>query len=122
MFDPNARSTEADKGLPLGPSAKDLKPWYSEKATTSRPDQEIEDERKCAVCCDITFLSLMTTLLWKRDTARKSMHDPLTSITHQLAFQSSKSGSSSHNSHRSQLSSSTGTSAVDARLTRESSE
>ncbi|KAJ7342451.1 hypothetical protein DFH08DRAFT_874302 [Mycena albidolilacea] len=65
---------ETDRGVPLAPSAKDLKPWYSERA--ANPDEEVIDEKR------------------KRDTARKSVHDPLTSITHQLASRHALSPSS----------------------------
>ncbi|KAJ7032190.1 hypothetical protein C8F04DRAFT_959306 [Mycena alexandri] len=58
-------AVETERGFPLAPSAKDLKPWYTERA--ANPDEEVIDEKR------------------KRDTARKSVHDPLTSITHQLA-------------------------------------
>ncbi|PPQ88270.1 hypothetical protein CVT25_005433 [Psilocybe cyanescens] len=66
---------ETEKGVPLAPSAKDLKPWYSEKATEKV--EEVEDDRK------------------KREESRKFAHDPLTSITRQLASRPSSSSSSS---------------------------
>ncbi|KAJ6619291.1 hypothetical protein B0H10DRAFT_2026819 [Mycena sp. CBHHK59/15] len=66
---------ETDRGFPLAPSAKDLKPWYTERAVD--PNEEVVDEKR------------------KRDTARKSIHDPLTSITHQLASRQGSSPSKS---------------------------
>ncbi|KAF7328645.1 hypothetical protein MSAN_02473100 [Mycena sanguinolenta] len=47
-----AEPVETERGVPLAPSAKDLKPWYTERAAD--PDDEVIDEK------------------WKRDTARKS--------------------------------------------------
>ncbi|KAF9014772.1 hypothetical protein BDZ89DRAFT_1094661 [Hymenopellis radicata] len=71
-----ADPVETDKGVPLAPSAKDLKPWYSQADNDQLElDQKAEERRK-------------------RDTARKSIHDPLTSITKQLASSSSSSSSS----------------------------
>ncbi|KAG6896226.1 hypothetical protein C0992_009621 [Termitomyces sp. T32_za158] len=95
---------ETDKGVPLAPSAKDLKPWYSERR--KEQDEEIADERR------------------KRDTARKSVHDPLTSITKELASRSSLSSSSSSSFRRPRLPSQVSQASPDvqARLTRESSE
>ncbi|KAH7906952.1 hypothetical protein BJ138DRAFT_1093383 [Hygrophoropsis aurantiaca] len=64
---------EAEKGFPLAPSAKDLRPWYSTKRGEPEPQPEAdgdkykEEERR------------------KRDAASKSRNDPLTAITHQLA-------------------------------------
>ena len=42
-----ATPAETEKGVPLAPSAKDLKPWYSER--TREPAEEVEDEKRC-VC------------------------------------------------------------------------
>ncbi|KAG2126119.1 hypothetical protein BD769DRAFT_1735552 [Suillus cothurnatus] len=67
---------EAEKGVPLAPSAKDLKPWYSEHDKGNEHQKDEKSER-----------------LRLRDLASKTMNDPLTAITHQLA-----SGSSSNNS------------------------
>jgi len=61
---------ETDKGVALAPSAKDLNPWYSD---SKQKELDENDDRR------------------KRDTARKSVHDPLTSINHQLASSSVKS-------------------------------
>jgi hypothetical protein len=38
---------ETDRGVPLAPSAKDLKPWYTERA--ANPDEEIVDEKRYAI-------------------------------------------------------------------------
>ncbi|KAI0077542.1 hypothetical protein K474DRAFT_1083069 [Panus rudis PR-1116 ss-1] len=59
-----------DKGVPLAPSEKDLKPWYSDK--NHERNRELEDDRKL------------------RDLARKSVHDPLISINSQLSSRTSK--------------------------------
>ncbi|KAK0465052.1 uncharacterized protein EV420DRAFT_935726 [Desarmillaria tabescens] len=99
-----AEPKETDKGVPLAPSAKDLRPWYSERnrdRDNVAGDEAAEERRK-------------------RDTARKSIHDPLTSITHQLA---SKSSSSSSSRHRPRPPSAPGQPPeVNARITRELSE
>ncbi|KAF8439307.1 hypothetical protein L210DRAFT_3480679 [Boletus edulis BED1] len=64
--------SEAEKGVPLAPSAKDLNPWYSDKARDR--GQLVEDEKDERRQRDLRF---------------KSMNDPLTSITQQLAARSS---------------------------------
>ncbi|KAJ6518986.1 hypothetical protein C8R45DRAFT_10891 [Mycena sanguinolenta] len=102
-----AEPVETERGVPLAPSAKDLKPWYTERA--ANPDEEVIDEKR------------------KRDTARKSVHDPLTSITHQLASRhgSSPSSKSTYRPRPPAVPSNHNTSQppeVQARLTRESSE
>ncbi|KAH9943955.1 hypothetical protein B0H21DRAFT_694971 [Amylocystis lapponica] len=66
---------ETDKGIPLAPSAKDLKPWYSDH--NSEPAKELDGDRRL------------------RDLARKSVNDPLTSINHQLASRPSNGLASS---------------------------
>ncbi|PFH45107.1 hypothetical protein AMATHDRAFT_71988 [Amanita thiersii Skay4041] len=106
-----------DKGVPLAPTEKDLKPWYSERRREGSPKPDDSDEKRL------------------RDTARKSVHDPLTSINHKLAIRNN--GSSSTNSdnrfkrpnpprpNSSTNPSSSGSHApsqVQVRLTRESSE
>ncbi|KAJ3876175.1 hypothetical protein F5051DRAFT_454019 [Lentinula edodes] len=63
--------SETDKGFALAPSAKDLNPWYSGSSDQKSLDEN--DDRR------------------KRDTARKSIHDPLTTINHQLASSSTQS-------------------------------
>ncbi|KAG2028906.1 hypothetical protein BDR03DRAFT_1096357 [Suillus americanus] len=68
---------EAEKGVPLAPSAKDLNPWYSER---DKGKEYQEDENR--------------QLLRLRDLASKTMNDPLTAITHQLASSSSSNYSS----------------------------
>ncbi|KAJ7289721.1 hypothetical protein C8J57DRAFT_1494136 [Mycena rebaudengoi] len=64
---------ETERGVPLAPSAKDLKP--------------------CSV------FSLHGCSHRKRDTPHKSTHDPLTSITHQLASRQSSYSSSKSSYH-----------------------
>ncbi|PPQ98091.1 hypothetical protein CVT26_003261 [Gymnopilus dilepis] len=73
---------EAEKGVALAPSAKDLNPWYSEKSKNkdSKPVEEGEEERR------------------RREESRKYAHDPLTSITRQLASRTSDPSSSSRSS------------------------
>ncbi|KAG5637598.1 hypothetical protein H0H81_003989 [Sphagnurus paluster] len=68
-----AEPAETEKGVPLAPSAKDLKPWYSERRSEAL--EETSDARR------------------NRDTTRKSMHDPLTSITKELASRPTASSS-----------------------------
>ncbi|KAF9073200.1 hypothetical protein BDP27DRAFT_1193760, partial [Rhodocollybia butyracea] len=92
-------TAETDKGIALAPSAKDLKPWYSDSSHNQDADEN-NDRRK-------------------RDTARKSIHDPLTSINHQLASSSKPSSSKSRLTRPPSLSQPT---EVNARLSRESSE
>ncbi|KAF9455945.1 hypothetical protein BDZ94DRAFT_1178865 [Collybia nuda] len=105
---------ETEKGVPLAPSAKDLKPWYSER--NKEMLEETADERRLGVCF----------AYWphrNRDTARKAIHDPLTSITRQLASRSSTSTSSSTNYRPRMLPpASSKPPEVHARLARESSE
>ncbi|KAH9846891.1 hypothetical protein C2E23DRAFT_766239, partial [Lenzites betulinus] len=77
--------TEDEKGVPLAPSEKDLKPWYVDgnRDTSARPSTgrakpwETEEDRQ------------------RREMQRKSAHDPLTAINTQLASSSSTSSSSS---------------------------
>ncbi|KAL4071158.1 hypothetical protein V8B97DRAFT_506316 [Scleroderma yunnanense] len=75
----NKKSTtsEADKGVPLAPSAKDLNPWYTDKsrdhANVGLKNDDVNDQDKRRM----------------RDQASKTLHDPLTAITHQLAPPSS---------------------------------
>ncbi|KIK56349.1 hypothetical protein GYMLUDRAFT_247868 [Collybiopsis luxurians FD-317 M1] len=96
-------TAETDKGIALAPSAKDLNPWYSEKSKQRDTDQD--DDRR------------------KRDTARKSVHDPLTSINHQLASSSKSSQPSKPRFTRPPSPrSSSRDPEVNARLFRESSE
>ncbi|KAF4568289.1 hypothetical protein EYR40_010313 [Pleurotus pulmonarius] len=104
-----ADAVETDKGVPLAPSAKDLNPWYSSKNDDSRPVDEAEEGRR------------------KRDKARQAMHDPLTSISRQLASHHASSAhatSSRSSSHRSRPAPSDASRPpeVNARLARESSE
>ncbi|OAX38482.1 hypothetical protein K503DRAFT_691461 [Rhizopogon vinicolor AM-OR11-026] len=69
--------SETERGVPLAPSAKDLRPWYSERDKEKEHPEDEKHER-----------------LRKRDMASKTMNDPLTAITHQLASRSSSSNSS----------------------------
>ncbi|TFK47424.1 hypothetical protein OE88DRAFT_1603789, partial [Heliocybe sulcata] len=62
---------ESEKGFPLAPSAKDLKPWYSEKSRDK--GKEVDDGRR------------------SRDLARQSRDDPLTFINSQLSSSSTSS-------------------------------
>lgn len=50
--------SEAEKGVPLAPSAKDLNPWYSDKTRDrSQTAEDREDEKRWALC-DITKYDL----------------------------------------------------------------
>ncbi|KZT00356.1 uncharacterized protein LAESUDRAFT_739671 [Laetiporus sulphureus 93-53] len=94
---------ETEKGIPLAPPEKDLKPWYYER--NHGKEHEVDEDRKI------------------RDLARKSVNDPLTSINYQL---SSRSASTSTTSHARRPPSSTSAANQKppevARLNRESSE
>ncbi|KAF8157674.1 hypothetical protein K438DRAFT_1620710, partial [Mycena galopus ATCC 62051] len=59
------KPVETERGVPLAPSAKDLRPWYTE-SRKAKPDEEEADAKR------------------KRNAPKKSVRDPLTSITHQL--------------------------------------
>ncbi|KAI9572530.1 hypothetical protein HD554DRAFT_2066080 [Boletus coccyginus] len=76
--------SEAEQGVPLAPSAKDLNPWYSDKARDrGQITEDQQDERR------------------QRDLRHKSRNDPLTSITQQLAARSSSRPSLPPNNSRS---------------------
>ncbi|KAJ4474999.1 hypothetical protein J3R30DRAFT_3295201 [Lentinula aciculospora] len=92
---------ETDKGFALAPSAKDLNPWYSD---TNHKEIDENDDRR------------------KRDTARKSIHDPLTSINYQLASSSTQSSSKPRFARLPSPKSSSQAPEVSARLSRESAE
>ncbi|TRM62826.1 hypothetical protein BD626DRAFT_41571 [Schizophyllum amplum] len=97
---PSTSTAETDKGIALAPSEKDLNPWYSSRDMP--PPTEVEEGRR------------------KRDSNRKSTHDPLTSITKEL---SSRPSSSSAPRRRSLPTiPQTANPQVGARLSRESSE
>ncbi|PPQ68870.1 hypothetical protein CVT24_007679 [Panaeolus cyanescens] len=97
-------TSETEKGVPLAPSEKDLNPWYSGKGKGKESEEGYEEKRR-------------------RDESRKNVHDPLTSITKQLARHSSNSLSSSSSRHRPPLPRAPdGPPEVQARLTREMSE
>ncbi|KAF8639376.1 hypothetical protein AX17_001532 [Amanita inopinata Kibby_2008] len=71
-----------DKGIPLAPSEKDLKPWYSERDSEKHGDEDVESKK------DGLNQKRM------RDTARKSIHDPLTSINQKLSSLSASTSTS----------------------------
>ncbi|TBU22778.1 hypothetical protein BD311DRAFT_124528 [Dichomitus squalens] len=64
---------ETDRGVALAPSAKDLKPWYSDRNRDDGGDPD-DDKRL-------------------RDLVRKSVHDPLTAINTRLASRDGPSSS-----------------------------
>ena len=41
-----ADPAETEKGVALAPSAKDLKPWYSERTRLVEQQDEIDDDRR----------------------------------------------------------------------------
>ncbi|KAH7102913.1 hypothetical protein BKA62DRAFT_616973 [Auriculariales sp. MPI-PUGE-AT-0066] len=107
---------ETDRGVPLAPTAKDLKPWYSSRSG-EEPDtgdtraKETREEKR------------------SRDTMRKSTHDPLTDINSQLANHRRQVAATTQRTgmppplrHRTIASSSGANDAVRARLNRESNE
>ncbi|OBZ77207.1 Peptidyl-prolyl cis-trans isomerase [Grifola frondosa] len=93
---------EADKGIPLAPSAKDLKPWYSDR--DHERNKEPNEGRRM------------------RDLARKSVSDPLTTINSQLASRSASTPSFRHPRSPNVPMSSRAPPEVSERLSRESSE
>ena len=82
---------ETEKGVALAPSAKDLKPWYSER--TREPADDVQDDKRCVSVVETA--QFIDPVFRKRDESRKYVHDPLTSITRQLAARPSVSTSSS---------------------------
>ncbi|TFY70076.1 hypothetical protein EVJ58_g55 [Rhodofomes roseus] len=105
----NKVAPETEKGIPLAPSEKDLKPWYSNRHDGKGKDRDEARET--------------------RELARKSVNDPLTSIKHKLSARSSGTptipSSRSRPSHPDRpppTSSSEPRSAEAARLNRESAE
>ncbi|KAF9527874.1 hypothetical protein CPB83DRAFT_855341 [Crepidotus variabilis] len=100
-------STETEKGVPLAPSTKDLNPWYSERNSSKDEAKELEDREKERK---------------RREESRKTAHDPLTSITRQLAVRSSSLSSRTTMRPPPLPASSSGTGDVHTRLNRESSE
>ncbi|KZP29385.1 hypothetical protein FIBSPDRAFT_1038802 [Athelia psychrophila] len=75
-------SKKEQKGVPLGPSAQDLRPWYvagpssspepkGKNKDTGKDNEPWAERRKR-----------------ERDAAFKALNDPLASITHQLAARS----------------------------------
>ncbi|KAF8629685.1 hypothetical protein AX15_003326 [Amanita polypyramis BW_CC] len=77
-------SVSTEKGFPLAPSKEDLSPWYSSR----KGDASIENDKECG---DGKRL---------RDTTRKSVYDPLTSINQQLSRTPSSSNTRTHNQDR----------------------
>lgn len=95
----------AEQGVPLAPSEKDRRPWYSDKERGA--PKELDGDRQV------------------RELARKSAHDPLTSINQQLARRSGDNGGPSNRSRpvaRPLRTSMTQQPEVSERLSRESSE
>ncbi|KAF8345792.1 hypothetical protein F5887DRAFT_1074217 [Amanita rubescens] len=76
-------AVSTDKGFPLAPSKKDLRPWYSSKKGESSTEDDDQRDKESAAEKRL------------RDTARKTGHDPLTSINHQLSSHKSSGTSSS---------------------------
>ncbi|KAI0343653.1 hypothetical protein BDW22DRAFT_1194657 [Trametopsis cervina] len=64
----NAPAPSTEQGIPLAPSEKDRNPWYSDRE--KGPPKELDGNKHT------------------RELARKSAHDPLTSINQQLARRS----------------------------------
>lgn len=126
-------AAETEKGVPLAPSEKDLKPWYSEKGKREAGTMEElpEDKRYFPFLSNPEIHVPDSNNRRKRDERRKSSHDPLTSITKQLASRPTTSASypsSFRSSYSQQLPRTGSTSApapkdpTQARLSRESSE
>lgn len=85
-------SSNAEQGIPLAPSEKDRKPWYSDKS--HERNRDIDGDKKYVSYRRLT--RLIADLDYRlRDQARKSAHDPLTSINQQLVRISSDSHSTS---------------------------
>ena len=54
---------ETEKGVPLAPSAKDLKPWYSERTLEQPAEEEVQDEKRCVSIRDWLKISLILKLI-----------------------------------------------------------
>jgi hypothetical protein len=117
-------ATETDHGVPLAPSEKDLKPWYSEKGKGRMLDDVDNDTRYVLDPETVSpWLGYLTLACRTRDMNRKSNADPLTSINSQLASSSSSRGAWKRPLPRSRLSDpDRPPSQLDARLSRESAE
>lgn len=123
---------ETDKGVPLAPSEKDLKPWYSDKGKGRMLDDMDNDMRYASkprvVSSRPGYLTSYTRPHRIRDVNRKSKADPLTSINSQLAGSSFRTPSSSRRDWKRPSSGSRTSdpdrppSQLDARLSRESAE
>ncbi|EIW85907.1 hypothetical protein CONPUDRAFT_133621 [Coniophora puteana RWD-64-598 SS2] len=146
------REREEEKGVPLAPSAKDLRPWYAQRSGEAEAELAKGSESggggsgKGGSGKDEERSRWGTAEDRKmRDMASKTMHDPLTTITHQLSASSrtrappqphplsrsqpsrSRNGhmpppSSNASAAAQSTSSSTPPSASEARIARESSE
>jgi hypothetical protein len=126
-------TAETDKGVPLAPSEKDLKPWYSDKGKGRMLD-EMDNDMRCAskprvVSSRQEYLTPHTRPHRIRDMSRKSNADPLASINSQLANSSSRTHSFSSQRGWKRPPSGSRTSdpdrppsQLDARLSRESAE
>jgi len=124
---------ETDKGVPLAPSEKDLKPWYSDKGKGRTLDDMDNDMRYAfklrVVPSRPEYLTSHARPHRIRDVNRKSKADPLTSINSQLADSSSRTPSFSSRRDWKRPPSGSRTSdpdrppsQLDARLNRESAE
>jgi len=82
-----ATPAATDKGVPLAPSEKDLNPWYSSRTNNSNDDDGAQHDLSNEDAQDEKRL---------RDTARKTIYDPLTSINQQLSKSSPFSSSRSN--------------------------
>ena len=84
-------AAETDKGVPLAPSEKDLKPWYSDKGKGRMLDDMDNDMRYALKPRAVSAVGILTSHTHPhriRDINRKSNADPLTSIKSQLASSS----------------------------------
>ncbi|KAF7317239.1 Cir-N domain-containing protein [Mycena chlorophos] len=117
---PREDPVETDRGVPLAPSKKDLKPWYTQR------NRDAQDEGLMAEAGQDDPEAAAREQKRMRDAMRKNAHDPLTAITHQLAARSSSSPSSSSSYARQRPRprhvDASGPPEVQARLSRESSE
>jgi hypothetical protein len=68
-----ATPDESEKGVPLAPSAKDLKPWYSERTREQPAVEEVQDEKRC-VCVSIHEIGLnLLTPIQENETNPENM-------------------------------------------------
>ena len=97
MIPVHGRSTkkaapETEKGIPLAPSEKDLKPWYSDNGSGKGKDRD--EARECVRWVHHLLLYISSSFR-TRELMRKSINDPLTSINHQLSTRSSSTATTS---------------------------